>query len=54
MKKLLIILSLFILCTPIHSQFKRGLGFTTGTWGSGFHFSGDWQLNETMFYGFEL
>ena len=54
MKKLVIILSLFILCTPIHSQFKRGLGFATGTWGSGFHFSGDWQLNETMFYGFEL
>jgi len=54
MKKSIIILSLIILCNPLHSQLKRGLGFATGTWGSGFHFSGDWQLNETMFYGFEF
>ena len=54
MKRLITILFLINLCPSLHSQFKRGLGFGTGTWGSGFHFAGDWQLDDNMFYGFEL
>ena len=54
MKKLITILFLLNLFSPIHSQFKRGLGFGTGTWGSGFHFSGEWQLDDDKYYGFEI
>ena len=54
MKKLFTILFLLNLFSPIHSQFKRGLGFGTGTWGSGFQFSGEWQLDDDKYYGFEI
>ena len=54
MKKLITILFLLNLFSRINSQFKRGLGFGTGTWGSGFHFSGEWQLDDDKYYGFEI
>jgi hypothetical protein len=33
-------------------QFKRGLGLEQETWGSGFHFAGDWRLDDNMFLWF--
>ena len=54
MKKIL--LYILIVCTSanVNAQFKKGFGFTTGSWGSGFHFMGDWELRETLFSGFEI
>ncbi|MDP6878985.1 MAG: hypothetical protein VYA83_04380 [Candidatus Neomarinimicrobiota bacterium] len=54
MKKIIYIFLLIQLSSATQAQYKKGFGFTTGAWGSGFHFMGDWELNETLFSGFEL
>ena len=54
MKKLLLIFCLGILVTSGTAQMRKGIGLTTGTQGSGFHFSGNWQLKEDLIAGFEI
>ena len=54
MKKLHFFTILLIFISLSQAQYRKGFGFTTGAWGSGFHYMGDWQLNETVFSGFEF
>ena len=54
MKKIQFFIIILTVVSLAQGQFKKGFGFTTGAWGSGFHYMGDWQLNETLFSGFEL
>ena len=54
MKKIHFFTIFLIMTSFAHAQFKKGFGFTTGAWGSGFHYMGDWELNETLFSGFEV
>ena len=50
MKKIFyLLLLLFHLSSFSQAQYKKGFGFTTGAWGSGFHFMGDWELKEDLF-----
>ena len=54
MKKLIIICTVLIGVAQISSQMRRLVGLTTGTQGSGLHFSGDWQLKSDIIAGFEI
>ena len=54
MKKIFYLLLLIHISSFAQSQYKKGFGFTTGAWGSGFHFMGDWELKENLFSGFEM
>ena len=51
MKKIFYLLLLIHISSFAQSQYKKGFGFTTGAWGSGFHFMGDWELKENLFSG---
>ena len=54
MKKILLVISIFCLSTSSFAQFKKGFGFTTGAWGSGFHFMVDREISEALYSGFEV
>ena len=54
MKKILLLISIFCLPTSSFAQFKKGFGFTTGAWGSGFHFMVDREISEALYSGFEV
>ena len=54
MKKIHFFIIILISISLSHAQFKKGLGFTTGAWGSGIHYTGDWELSDTFFSGFEF
>ena len=54
MKKIHFFIIFLFVTSLSHAQFKKGFGFTTGAWGSGIHYTGDWELSDTFFSGFEL
>ena len=54
MKKIIVSILFLLVANNLSAQPRRGFGFTAGAWGSGFHFSSDWEVSPTLFSGLEI